>query len=78
MVSSSPDKITIPDVSNKTLGDAENALTLAGFSNLAVQQQMSALVPHGYLIYTDPVAGTSVRQDAAITLIVSSGASSST
>ena len=63
----------VPDVSGQTLSAAQAALQSAGFRIGGPTQQASDSVPSGRVIGTDPAAGTSLKKNAVVTVIVSTG-----
>ena len=63
----------VPDVSGQSLSAAQAALQAAGFRIGGPTEQASATVPKGRVIATDPPAGTSLKKNAVVTVIVSSG-----
>ena len=62
----------VPDVSGQTLAAAQAALQDAGF-RVSTKEQPSNTVERGRVIGTDPAAGTSLKKNAVVTIIVSSG-----
>ncbi|HKN49099.1 MAG TPA: Stk1 family PASTA domain-containing Ser/Thr kinase [Actinomycetota bacterium] len=72
-VSSGAQKGPIPDVSNKSLADAQAALKAAGFTPGTVTNEFSKTVPQGQVTRTDPPAGTQATKAAPVTLFVSAG-----
>ncbi len=75
-VSAGPQQITVPDVSGKSLSDAEAALTAQGFTNFQPVNQPSNTVPQGQVISTNPPANAKATKLDTITINVSSGPSS--
>jgi serine/threonine-protein kinase len=73
-VSNGPNKVSVPDVVKKSLSDAEVALTNAKLKYNIVAYQQSLVVPNGYIISTDPLAGTQVAPGSVVNLVVSTGA----
>jgi beta-lactam-binding protein with PASTA domain/tRNA A-37 threonylcarbamoyl transferase component Bud32 len=63
----------VPDVSGQSLPAAQAALQAAGFRIGGPKPQASNTVPSGRVIGTDPAAGTSLKKNAVVTVIVSSG-----
>ncbi|HLZ21944.1 MAG TPA: protein kinase [Ktedonobacterales bacterium] len=72
-VGSGPANVTIPDVSNQSLTDAENTLIQLGLKINKIVLQSDPTVPSGDVIKSDPKAGTSVAPGSKVTLYVSSG-----
>ncbi|HET6965902.1 MAG TPA: Stk1 family PASTA domain-containing Ser/Thr kinase [Acidimicrobiales bacterium] len=72
---SSTKTLTVPkDVVGKPLPDAQNELSGLGFSNVKTTTQTSATVAANDVISTTPPGGTSMKSNAPLTLVVSSGA----
>ncbi|MCO5996536.1 Stk1 family PASTA domain-containing Ser/Thr kinase [Actinoallomurus rhizosphaericola] len=65
--------VEIPDVRNKPLDQAKQALQQAGLTPGDVVKQASVAVANGSVIKTRPAAGTKQSPDDPITLVVSSG-----
>ncbi|MFZ3452127.1 Stk1 family PASTA domain-containing Ser/Thr kinase [Arthrobacter sp. 7Tela_A1] len=65
----------IPDVANMSQTDAINTITADGFRAPVIEQEYSDTVEPGLAIGTDPGAGSTVRFDSDITLLVSQGPS---
>ena len=72
-VSSGEPQIAVPDLTNLTQADAQQALTDAKLTLGNVNQEASASVAAGQVIRQDPVAGTKVAKGAAVSIVVSSG-----
>lgn len=65
---------TLPDVAGKTVEDARQLLEEEGFKVADdIVEEPSDTVEEGYVIKTDPVANSKVREGKEIKLIVSSG-----
>ncbi len=73
VVSSGPKTGTVPDVSDQALDAAKNTLTLSGFTVGNVTQANSDTIPNGYVISTDPNAGSSLQANGTVNIVVSSG-----
>ncbi len=75
VVSLGKDRIPVPDVSGEPQAAAAQTLTMHGLVYNTADQEVrpSVRVPAGNVISTNPAAGTSVRRNAPVTLIVSSG-----
>jgi eukaryotic-like serine/threonine-protein kinase len=71
--SAGPRMIAIPDVSGKSLGDAENTLKAAGLRPGSLSQQTSDTIPQGAVIGTKPGASTSWPQPKPVGIVVSAG-----
>ena len=66
--------ITIPDVTNMTVVNAESTLKNAGFSVATdITYEYNNSIPENMVIGTTPEIGRSVKKDNVITLIVSKG-----
>ena len=72
--SSGPAAIAIPDVTGKTLTEAQSALTAAGFTNITIAKASSDTVALNNVISIDQAAGTKADAATAITVTVSTGA----
>ena len=67
-------QIAIPDVTNKSLKDATKILQDKGFVISEEQiEKASETVKEGYIIRTDPIAGTKRKKGHEVTLYVSLG-----
>lgn len=67
-------QIAIPDVSNKSLKDATKILQDKGFVIAEEEiEKASETVKEGYIIRTDPIAGTKRKKGYEVTLYVSLG-----
>jgi len=76
-VSSGTQKGPIPDVSNKSLADAQAALKSAGFTPGTVTNEFSKTVPQGQVTHTDPPANTQAAKATPVTIFVSAGQATS-
>jgi serine/threonine-protein kinase len=74
VLSKGPERFPVPSVSGKSVADAKAALAKA---NLAVagdqKHDYSDSVPVGSVMGTDPAAGTDLKRDAVVTLVISDG-----
>ena len=67
-------EILVPDVSNKTVAEAENELKKLGFVISEEQElQGSDTVEEGLVVKTNPQSGVSRKKGTAITLVISTG-----
>ncbi len=67
-------EITVPDVSNLSVVEAERKLKDLGFViNEQSEEQESETVEEGYVIKTNPSGGVSRKKGTVVTLIISSG-----
>lgn len=64
--------VTVPDVSGKQIDIARNVL-LSQNLRVSIEDGFSATVPLGYIISQYPEAGTLVKEQRSITLVVSKG-----
>ena len=71
-VSDGPEPILVPDVVGLAQGAAQSAVTTAGLL-AEIEQQFSDDVPAGFVIATDPVAGTPLSAGSTVVLYVSQG-----
>jgi eukaryotic-like serine/threonine-protein kinase len=73
-VSTGPDQIVVPDMEGKSLGEAFNALTAAGFRPVSETiEEPSETIEFGLVTRTDPPAQNLVNAGLPITIYVSSG-----
>ncbi len=75
-VSRGEESLTIPDVTNRTQEDAEQILADMGFNVNVTKDYIDnydTYVEAGYVISTDPAAGTSAKSGDQITILVSRG-----
>ncbi len=73
-VSLGPKKVSVPDVTDQSQADAVSQITAAGLSD-TIQNINDDSVKKGYVVKTDPTAGTSVNSGSSVTIYVSSGPS---
>jgi eukaryotic-like serine/threonine-protein kinase len=78
-VSKGPATAAVPSVVNQTRGDAEAALSGAGFTANTVEQATSDPAQDGIVISQNPASGTQKPQGSAVTIVVGrySGAATS-
>jgi serine/threonine protein kinase len=67
---SKADLVIVPDLTGRTVAEAQAVLNSLGFSNVVVVQQNSTTVSSGRVLATDPAAGTSAVQSARVTVFV--------
>lgn len=72
LVNGGVEQVEVPDVTNYTMEDAQNALTDAGLHS-KVETVADDKVEEGKVVSTDPAVGTSVDAGSVVTLKVSSG-----
>ncbi len=68
-----PKPMTVPDLRNQTLADAQHALTREGLRPGTISNVYSDTVPEGTIAATDPNIGTSVNKGSIVDLAVSKG-----
>ena len=73
VVSAGPHMISMPQVTGRTLTDAQAAIRHAGLSPGKVKTVTSATIPAGIVISTDPTAGTSWPQPKPVSIVLSAG-----
>jgi eukaryotic-like serine/threonine-protein kinase len=67
--------LTVPtDLTNKSQAAAQQELQQKGFTNVSSRTQASSAVQSGNVITTQPAPGTSMKSNAQLVLVVSSGA----
>ena len=64
---------TVPDVHNKSVPQAQEILRTAGFEQVPTSDIFDEKVASGFIVATDPKAGSSIRKFHDITLQVSRG-----
>jgi serine/threonine-protein kinase len=69
-VSNGPPKVTVPDVTNQTEGQAKTSLHDQGFDNIAITTQPSTTVPAGTVISQSPGGGSQAATGTTVTLTV--------
>jgi len=72
VISAGPAPISVPDVSGKSQTDATSTLSAAGF-RVSLTSDSSSSVPVGFVIRTQPAAGTQAPRDSTVTLVISTG-----
>ena len=77
-VAASADDITVPKVYEITKERAEQELKRYGLTNIKFSEVVSETVQEGYVIYTEPKAGSFVSKETLITVFVSTGPSTTT
>lgn len=71
--SKGPSAISVPDVTNKPIDQAKQALRAAGLKVGPIRHESNPNVPKGTVEGTDPPAGTQQPVTKAVTLVVSTG-----
>ena len=69
----SGDKVTVPDVTNKSIAQARTTLEQAGFKVGTETEVYSSTVPAGSVVSTDPQAGEQAVKGSTIKINVSKG-----
>jgi len=69
---SKPDQVAVPDLSNKSSQQAQDALQRLGFS-VAIQQKPDSKIAAGNVIATQPLGGSRIDEGSTVTVQVSSG-----
>jgi serine/threonine-protein kinase len=72
VISAGPAPIAVPDVSGKSQADATTTLSTVGF-RVSLTSDSSSSVPVGFVIRTQPAAGTQAPRDSTVTLVISTG-----
>ena len=73
VISLGPERHKVPDVRGKTLDDAQQALDEAKLEYGDAVERFDEKVAKGRVISTDPAAGTPLRRNTAVDVIVSKG-----
>ena len=73
IVSKGPERYTVPSTTGLTPKAALAALKKYPLTVSATKELYNSAIPSGFVISTSPESGTSVKRDAAITLLVSKG-----
>lgn len=73
VMSKGPERYNIPNLANLTPDAATAKLSQFPLSIQPNVEEFNSVVPKGYVIATDPVAGTQVKRDTAVTLHISKG-----
>jgi eukaryotic-like serine/threonine-protein kinase len=72
-VSTGPQPVTVPDVANLPLNDAQTALTGLGLVPGSITKENSATIAANLVLRTDPAAQASAQTGVTVNLFVSSG-----
>ncbi|GGK57060.1 serine/threonine protein kinase [Streptomyces flaveus] len=72
-ISRGPETVRVPNVKGYALDEARARLKDKGLKAGMITRDFSEEIPFGYVISTDPDAGTTRRADSAIALIISKG-----
>ncbi|MFD3487789.1 PASTA domain-containing protein [Streptomyces sp. NPDC058665] len=73
VISRGPEIVRVPDLAGKSLADAKDALRKAGLAPGVVTRSFDQQTDQGDIIRTQPKAGTELRPDAGVALVVSKG-----
>ena len=73
IISKGPERYTIPSVKGLTPEAAQSAITKSPLTVGTITEVFNSDIPKGYVISSTPIAGTSVKRDATVDLIVSKG-----
>ncbi len=73
VVSLGPERHRVPDVRGKSLDEAQQQLDDAKLAYGEAVNRYSEKVPQGKVITTDPAAGTPLRRNSAVDVVVSKG-----
>ncbi|MEV0298397.1 Stk1 family PASTA domain-containing Ser/Thr kinase [Nocardia sp. NPDC050710] len=69
---SKPDQVAVPDLSNKSQQQAQDALQRLGFT-VAIQQKADSKIATGNVISTQPLGGSRIDEGSTVTMHVSTG-----
>ena len=72
-VSKGKERYEVPNLAGSTQAEAERRLTETNLTLGEVTEQFSEKVPEGQVVSMDPKAGTSVKRDTKVALVVSKG-----
>jgi len=72
-LSKGPERYTIPNLAKRTVTDAEAAITGSNLTVGTTTQSYNSTVGKGLVVSTSPKAGSSVKRDTVVNLIVSQG-----
>lgn len=73
-VSSGPEQVTVPDISNMTEDEAVKALSDAGLNYSKGDSRSSSSVAEGHVLSQTPSVGATVDEGTTVTYVLSSGA----
>ena len=73
VISKGPERYNIPNLANLTPDAATSKLSQYPLSIQPNIEEFNAVIPKGYVIGSDPIAGTQVKRDTAVTLHISKG-----
>ncbi|MEY2628215.1 MAG: hypothetical protein RL066_31 [Actinomycetota bacterium] len=73
IISKGPERYTIPSVKGLTPEAAQAVITKSPLTVGTITEVFNSDIPKGFVISSTPIAGTSVKRDATVDLIVSKG-----
>ncbi|WP_169922687.1 Stk1 family PASTA domain-containing Ser/Thr kinase [Streptomyces lushanensis] len=73
VISRGPETVQVPDVTGAPLAEARRALKRAGLAAGIVTREFDERTAQGAVMRSSPVAGTDVRPDSGVALVVSKG-----
>ncbi|PVE05632.1 Stk1 family PASTA domain-containing Ser/Thr kinase [Streptomyces scopuliridis] len=73
VISRGPQIVKVPDLESMPLGEARRALKKVGLAAGVVTREFSEGIPQGTVIGSTPAAGSEVRPDSGVALVVSKG-----
>ena len=74
VVSQGTEEIEVPDLTGKTLSEAQNELAKLGFAVGSTTEETSDTVDSGKVCGQDPKAGKSAKKGSSVNLVISKGA----
>ncbi|MFF5087597.1 Stk1 family PASTA domain-containing Ser/Thr kinase [Streptomyces niveus] len=73
VISRGPEIVRVPDLTGKSLADAKDALRRVGLAPGVITRSFDEETAQGEIIRSQPKAGTELRPDAGVALVVSKG-----
>ncbi|MEV8365768.1 Stk1 family PASTA domain-containing Ser/Thr kinase [Streptomyces niveus] len=73
VISRGPEIVRVPDLAGKSLADAKDALKKVGLAPGVITRSFDEETAQGGIIRSQPKAGTELRPDAGVALVVSKG-----
>ncbi|MDO4841855.1 MAG: Stk1 family PASTA domain-containing Ser/Thr kinase [Phoenicibacter congonensis] len=73
VVSQGTEEVTVPDLSGKTLSEAQKALANAGFALGSTSEDYSDSVDSGKVMSQDPAANKSAKKGSTVNIVISKG-----
>ncbi len=74
VISQGTEEIEVPDLTNKTLSEAQNELAKLGFAVGSTTEENSDTVESGKVCGQDPKAGKNAKKGSSVNLVISKGA----